>query len=567
MPAWVRDVQAGQAPGAGIAAEGGGFSARSLMNEDALPQWLREAGAGGGGLQAPQAPQGYPPAYGAAAAPPAYGQPAGGSGGAQSPYDESNLPGWLFQPGANGASPQQFDAFPTARQPSPNVGMPQPPAPRPNAFPGIEPAGAYRPAPSGGLSGNSLLDDNALPGWMRGDPSPAQGDPAAAYRDAGGMRGHSLIDDAALPAWLRNQPGPSAAQPFPNVQPPQPQPPTAPSIANWIGGSAANDAMPAWLDQAYNEARVPPLQSPPQAPAGGAWPANGAPPNGAPPLPGSLNASSLMDESALPEWLRTQGQGQGQGQAQQQVPAPPNMGRPPMGAPHGGTLADMHTARMPQPRQGPDQGNGWQASRNPTRDAFGNEPEPQRFSASDLIDPDALPGFMQGGNGGSAAGGAAAFGALPGNNAARSRAPGQWPDRDGQQGPMRSQPSRRGVPIPEEELPPWLAEPDPSPIPMQRGAPSSRRGTDAYDSRRMPVPRDWDDDQYDASQWAGGVEDQDAGLPGDYEDDPPPRGRRDGGRGQRPARNGDRASDGERDWERGGPTGGRRRDRRGFFGR
>ena len=591
MPAWVRNVQAGQGPGSPggsiPAPDGGGFSVRGLMSEDALPQWLREAGAG-----APQPAQGYP-AYGAPAAPPpGWGQPAGGygpgfgqaagnAGGAPNVYDESNLPEWLIQPGANGAPPQPYDAFPTVRQPAPNA-APQPPyngpsMARPNAFPSIEQAGAYRAAPSGGLSGNSLLDANALPGWMRGDPSPAQGDPAAAYRDAGGMRGSSLIDDAALPAWLRNQPGASVAQPYSPAppqppQPPQPQQfqpqmpqPPAPSIANWIGGSAANDAMPAWLDQAYNDARIPPLQAPQsQAPSGAGWPPNGAPANGAPPLPGTLNANSLMEESALPAWLRAQGQGQGQGPA----PSPSGMGRSPLSAAHGGTLADMHTARMPRP------GPGRQAPHDPSRNGFAGEPErePQRFSASDLIDPDLLPSFMQGEGGGMGAPGAAPpFGAPDGSNAARSRAPEQWDEPDGDQGPMRGQPSGRvprGMPIPQDELPEWLQQPDLPP--MQRGGPSSRRGDNGYDSRRVPVPRDWNDDRYDASQWADENGDQEVEPPDDYPPNPRSRDRRGYGRGRRPGR--DDGGD-EREWDRdrdgrsNGNGNGRRHERRGFFGR
>ena len=569
------------------------------MNEDALPQWLREAGAGAGGPPSPQ--QGSPAAgyngasgIGGAGAPwgqgqgaglqgSGYSQPAGQYGPAQNVYDESNLPEWLLQPGVNGATPQRYDAYPTVRQPSPFGAPPAPPpaagynggaaAARQNAFPSIEQAGAYRPAPSGGLNGNSLLDDNALPGWMRGDPTPAQGDPAAAYRDAGGMRGSSLIDANALPAWMRNQPG--GVQPNSPVPPqPQPQPSAGPSIANWIGGSTANDPMPPWLGQAYSDARVPPLQAPPQVPqqqlnpAGAGWSPNGAPPNGAaPPLPGTLNANSLMDESALPSWLRAQGQlpaggamggSMGMG-GMGAMGAPPNMGPAPIGQPqpHSGTLADMHTVRMPHSAR--------QAPPDPARNAYADEPEPQRFSASDLIDPDVLPRFMGGGNAGAmpALPAQAPFGAPATNNGSRSRAPGgSWADREPEADAASDhgygRPAR-GAPIPEDELPEWLQGPDP--LPMQRGGPSAR-GAGGYDSRRVPVPRDWNDEQYDASEWSESYEGQDSADY--YEDEPPPRDRRGYGRGG--GRRDPRAGD-ERGGRGGGGGGGRPRERRGFFGR
>lgn len=584
MPDWVRTMQAGQSSrGSMPAPDGVGFSARSLMNDDALPQWLREAGAGAGG-GAEQAPpqQGYPaPGYGAPGAGMGgiggapwgqqagqqgawYGQPPAQNGAAQRLFDESNLPEWLIQPGANGSPPQRYDAYPTARQPAPygGYGGQQPPAPNgyngynppaaspSNAFPGIEQAGAYPPAPSGALSGNSLIDGGALPGWMRGDPTPARGDPAAAYRDAGGMRGSSLIDGNALPAWLRNQPdaGAGSPQPIPPA-PPQPQPSAGPSIANWIGASAANDPMPSWLGQAYSDARVPPLQAPPQPPAqgmmgGAGWPPNAAFPNGAgaAPSPGTLNANALMDESALPEWLRAQGQ----------APAGAGWGAPPsqMAPPHSGTLADMHTVRMPH--------QGYQAPPDPARGGFADEPEPQHFSASDLIDPDLLPGLL-----GAAPPARAPFGAPAGNNGARSRAAEDWAGYDVDADQPRG-PAGRGAPIPDDELPDWLQEP--GPIPMQRAGPSSRRD-EGYDSRRMPVPRDWNDEQYDASQWSENFDDQE--YPDDYPDQPPrdrrayghERGHERGrGRGREPQR------DDEREQERGRGSG-RLRGRRGFFGR
>lgn len=237
--------------------------------------------------------------------------------------------------------------------------------------------------------------------------------------------------------------------------------------------------------------------------------------------------------------------------------AAPNMGPAPMGQPqpHSGTLADMHTVRMPHSAR--------QAPPDAARNAYADEPEPQRFSASDLIDPDVLPGFIGGGNLGAipASPAQSPFGAPAASNGSRSRAPGgSWADRDAEADPSSNQGygrSGRGAPIPEDELPEWLQGPDP--LPMQRAGPSAR-GAGGYDSRRVPVPRDWNDEQYDASEWSESYEDQDSADY--YQDEPPQRDRR--AHGHRGGRRDPRAGE-ERDSRAGG--GGRPRERRGFFGR
>ncbi|MFI5274674.1 MAG: hypothetical protein ACHQ4H_16710, partial [Ktedonobacterales bacterium] len=234
MPNWVRSMQAGQSQGwgpggpqqaqMGPAGQMGGpgdmpdgmqpFAARSLMNEDALPDWLRQAasaapppqyGGGTGGLgqggwqqppgggygqdswqQQPQQPQQQPPAPDMTA---------------QRFFDESNLPDWIRQPGRPGSDAPQLDAYPTLHQPGPHS-YAQAPQPAPGGFAPSAQAGGYQ-TESDAVSGLSLLDAGALPGWMRGEQVPANGNPSpsAAYRDAGGMRGQSLVDDASLPAW------------------------------------------------------------------------------------------------------------------------------------------------------------------------------------------------------------------------------------------------------------------------------------------------------------------------------------------------------------------------------
>jgi hypothetical protein len=85
--------------------------------------------------------------------------------------------------------------------------------------------------------------------------------------------------------------------------------------------------MPAWLSQfqAQQQQFAPPGAAPagwaaPQGPPQG--PMYGYPPPGGPGVPGGPGAGNLLDESALPEWLR-QGANGGYGAP------PPGMGQPP----------------------------------------------------------------------------------------------------------------------------------------------------------------------------------------------------------------------------------------------
>ena len=52
------------------------------------------------------------------------------------------------------------------------------------------------------------------------------------------MQARSLVDDRALPKWLRDQPESAGAA----------------NMAEWIGGSAAQEQMPQFLSEAYAQA-------------------------------------------------------------------------------------------------------------------------------------------------------------------------------------------------------------------------------------------------------------------------------------------------------------------------
>ncbi len=388
------------------------ISVGSLVNEDALPEWLRNA-ANSGALPPPMPqPQQNPPVLagngwentraGQPSLPPQAAQTSGPLGyGQQRPmippspvgsgslvasalFDESALPEWL-RAGAMGQSadmptnhmqaPAGYGAPPLPNQPGqPNQGpQPQIPVPPSSAFPGIEQAGAYQvsQSPQSGLPASSLIDANALPQWLSGQ----QGAPAAPqgrnYEVSRGLQAGSLIDENALPQWLRNEPpSPSPANQAPGVVP------------GMQGAIPPNTTQgPSWLNQGYA----------PPAPTPNAWssmPNNGV--TGQPMLPsqggipGMMGANELVDEAALPEWLRSQsgimnvgsplaplvGQGNGANGAQPMQPMQPKQPAQPAAPP-------------PNPQDAALLANGSAAG---------------TFSASDLIDPSALPDWVRGAN-------------------------------------------------------------------------------------------------------------------------------------------------------------------------
>lgn len=450
-PEWMRSLQAGtQYPG-GAAGEGSGqgaFSVGSLLSEDALPEWLRTAGeppaagpsqggwgspARGAGYDAPWSPPAAPPANGLAqpaagafgqawdaqpaATPPGpwapapapvgspYAAPGFGNmpgsvagNGASSLFEEAALPDWLQAAAAGQPLPGPPPAPLPAAGPAPaypQASYSATPAGgwTPGAFPGIERAGspfqgasaAPYAAPSEGLAAHSLLDASALPAWLGG---PATGHAPAVPAPAlggEGMAAGSLVDEHSLPAWLRQEPATPAA--------PQPAPGT---ISQWLAGPVTDEPLPSWLNQVYTAAEVPRLDvaAPPAAP----WAQT---PMAAAPARSAEAFGHLVDESALPEWLRAQA-----GPPAVAPASPGFAGLPPAPTPHGAFGGAVFGA-------GPGGVASWQAladtagssaaaswaggawggvMETPSPGPAASAAEPVgAFSASDLIDPNALP--------------------------------------------------------------------------------------------------------------------------------------------------------------------------------
>jgi hypothetical protein len=271
----------------------GGWQGAPLESQ----QTVRQPAVGGLGMgpSGTAAPQGYQ-TYGWQPAPPPpspqpnydqrFGPPqvAGGYPG----YPNAGYPNGAPMPPPRPA-PYQQGAY---QQPAPPsfLGGAQPGYVPPSAFPPVEQAGMYG-AP--GVAGQG-----SMPHWLAGlAPQPQA--PGSAL----GMQARSLVDEQALPEWLRQQP---EAQP-------------RPAVAGWLGASPAEEPSPAWGAPGFPGAASgpgpmgafsgAPLMS--GAPLGGFGPqapGQGAPGGwqGGPVGPGG---QPISEDLALPGWLQAQAGG------------------------------------------------------------------------------------------------------------------------------------------------------------------------------------------------------------------------------------------------------------------
>jgi hypothetical protein len=225
--------------------------------------------------------------------------------------EEGALPGWM-QPGQPDAANSLTGPHAALRSSS---------MPAPNTDGGVSPAGS--------MSASSLIDEQALPSWMREQPN------AQAQQ---GVAASSLVQPDALPPWLREeQVQPQRQQSLQPQVPVQPQTPPIMSISpspSWPGAPQGQPVSSVPSGQSFQaqsaqaalqtgaQAQVP--QSQVQQPQS-VFPSQGLsaqdlvdpqslPPwlsaqSGAPTNGAGLSAASLLDMNALPRWLRENGQG------------------------------------------------------------------------------------------------------------------------------------------------------------------------------------------------------------------------------------------------------------------
>lgn len=447
-----------QYQGPGGPAAPGSVGGSALFDDAALPEWLRNAAdqsAGGA------------PAY----------MPNGARPGASGGFPQPQAPQSMFMPNGWSAQP------PTAQMPPGQMG----------GFGGAAPAGREAIAP-GSMSAQSLLDASSLPTWLGGaGAAPA---PAGSGMPLGGdgLSAQSLVDERALPIWLRQQPA------TPSIEAPP-----AGSISQWLAAPVTDEPLPTWLNQVYSSAQVPRMEA--EAPVNEPWTASRIPvPAASAPAwvrpavaQGAMPMGQLADDRALPNWQPAPG-----GSPSPLPGGPPS---PPFGAVGSGPVGGSFGApgafspagapgsfggAGPSPSGGytppapVSSATGWPAGASGMGpSAAGGPPsgpdEPvAAFSASDLIDPDALPTWVQQGGAheeptfNSATGwtskGRSMDAGVPAPMGAPA-APFYAPQANGFAGPS-------GRETGEANLPPWLQQGGPPPAPAANSGPIGRGGRD-----------------------------------------------------------------------------------------
>jgi hypothetical protein len=275
MPAQSNDPYGAPPPG------GAGFSAGSLITEDALPEWMRQGG--GNGVPRPGMGAPAPAVQSASGAAPEVPWSA--------PLPQAQQPAYPRQPAGSqwlrGNPPRpDVSAQSTTYQPAPEPGYPT--AQLGGPFPSIEQVGTPQAQRGGdGMAAQSLLDASAVPSWLTGQPQAPQSPPAYGAPMGDGMPASALIDEHALPQWLRAQPQtPAASAP-------------ASGMSQWMAPPAQEAPSPSWMGSPYPGTPASSLAPPP-------GPFGGYPQEPMAPAPGTLSAGQFVDDTALPGWLRAQ---------------------------------------------------------------------------------------------------------------------------------------------------------------------------------------------------------------------------------------------------------------------
>jgi len=246
LPAWLESLRAYERPGVPAGGQQN-FSTADLIDEDALPGWMRaEQAKGVGEGDSSKHPAIRPASMSAPNTDSSLMRPGGFS--AHDLIDQTSLPTWM----QSGQQPS-YPAAPAISMGANEVRI-YPQGTMPQQSPAVRP---YQETPSHLLSAGDLIDRQSLPGWMTGQPnqpdpqqnqatwqrgpastvSPGRGDNG----QQPGMAASSLLDMNALPAWLRDD---QQAQGYANQAGQQGQ-----MASNGLAAGSLIDmnALPAWL--------------------------------------------------------------------------------------------------------------------------------------------------------------------------------------------------------------------------------------------------------------------------------------------------------------------------------
>lgn len=347
LPAWLESLRAHERPLASGAGERQPFSMDELVDENSMPHWMRQnqprTSEGGSSDAFPVLSTTAQPGAGQGPAFPASGLAAGslieekslpewmrnaqegdqpGSGqnvSAQSLVDQQALPPWIKELSQTGPTqvPGWSAPAPTRVKEETYGLLPQTPvtprvSPDISSVPQTPALSTYQEPPTQGFSAHDLVDQTGLPPWMTGAPGTGQQSQGRPIPTETGFAAGELIDQRSLPRWMQDQQGREKSGPLPAMG----MPVNGSGQAMGMGPGAAGaegmpasslldaSALPSWMRE-ENPGGAPGAQQP-----GGA----------------GMAAGSLIDMGALPQWMRNEGNAQPRPSGDLRSPGPQNAG-------------------------------------------------------------------------------------------------------------------------------------------------------------------------------------------------------------------------------------------------
>lgn len=394
-PPWSQE----SSPGSPFTPAPGGLSAGSLVDKEALPEWLRlsqentsaPARATPRSFDLPQAGGNAPLAPAEPPAASRFSSPAPAASpsffDSASLVDESALPDWLHAGNQTEPLPLPFMVSDSLKTGSTS-----------------RERGEKMAAAPAAARGSEAADDDALPEWLRQVYSDAHVPPLVEEKPLAGsgpqkLSGSDLLDVRAMPTWVREA---AQTSPLANISdilaftPPADQPENRPESgaqpsaffsasgppAGQISGQSLVDEghLPAWLrnlgDEGTSASALDALSLAPAAEAERA----GSP-------SGVFSAPELVDTHALPAWLREQ----------ESQETPESSARLDQAGPAGGSSGIFSAAELVDTQalptwlqaQEPKTEQGGQGNTGPAGSPSGV------FSAAELVDTQALPAWLQ----------------------------------------------------------------------------------------------------------------------------------------------------------------------------
>jgi hypothetical protein len=252
-----------------------GLAAGSLIDEQSLPSWMRNS------------PEGAQPA-------------SGQSLSAHSLVDQQALPPWIKELSQSGQMPavSPMSTPPARSGAQQQYGLPPQAPVTPPAISRVAPVPQTPPmqgyAPGQSFSAHDLIDQRALPDWMKGAQGPGQQSQDRPVPKEAGFSAGELIDQRSLPRWMQEQQGQEKAGPISA----RGVPVNGSGQMMGMGQGAAGaegmpastllemDSLPSWMREGEQ--------------GSGSGVSAG----------GGMSAGSLIDKSALPQWMREGEEGQ-----------------------------------------------------------------------------------------------------------------------------------------------------------------------------------------------------------------------------------------------------------------